>query len=326
MAEQHNQGDVELARRRAGALAPEDPLTTDHGEVDGPVDLMAVRADDMLLDSLAGTHHDANRSLGDQELSALLLSWRRDVDAEPIGELVDIDTALATIEAAKTQSRRRHRFLIPLATAAAVLAIGFTGVGLAARTAEPGDTLWGLTRVLYADHARSVEAAASVRADLDIASNALRQGRPDIAKAALERAAAALAAVAAEDGKDTLAQQHETLKEQVGEPPTPGTGNPSEQPPPVVVPPPATTSKSDPPAPPPSTTTTPPSTTTTPPATTTTTPPSSTTTSPSESPSGGNSSSGGRSTENNPPPPPPPPPPASPAQSAAETPALTDHS
>ncbi|MGO1054102.1 anti-sigma-D factor RsdA [Crossiella sp. CA198] len=325
MAEQHNQGDVELARRRAGALAPEDPLTTDHGEVDGPVDLMAVRADDMLLDSLSAAHLDANRSIGDQELSALLLSWRRDVDAEPIGDLVDLDTALATIEAAKTQSRRRHRFLIPLATAAAVLAIGFTGVGLAARSAEPGDTLWGLTRVLYADHARSVEAAASVRADLDIATNALRQGRPDIAKAALDRAAAALAAVAAEDGKDTLAQQHDTLKEQVGEPPNPGTGNPTPvQPPPVVVA--TTTSKSEPPPPPSPTTTTPPSTTTVP---TSTTPPSSTTsTSPSEAPtgSGGNSSSGGgRSTENNPPPPPPPPPPATAPQTVQETPAAVDN-
>ncbi|MBP2476226.1 hypothetical protein JOF53_005098 [Crossiella equi] len=305
MAEQHNQGDVELARRRAGAMAPEDPLTTDHGEVDGPVDLMAVRADDVLLDSLAGAHLDPSRSIGEQELSALLLSWRRDVDADPIAELVDIDTALAAIEAGKTQSRRRHRFLIPLATAAAVLAITFTGVGLAARSAEPGDTLWGLTQVLYSEHARSVEAAASVRADLDTATVALRQGRLDLAKAALERAEASLAQVSAEDGKDVLAQRHDSLKEQVGDPTT-------QQPPPPQVNPTTvaqvtTTSKSsEPPPPPPSTTTTPPVTTT--PSTTTQPSPTSSTSGASENPSSGNGS-GGRSTENNPPPPPPPPPP-----------------
>lgn len=61
-----------------------------------PVDLAAVQADDALLDMLGG-----NGRVSDDAQARVLVAWRRDVDSEPIGELVDTDTALAAISAAR---------------------------------------------------------------------------------------------------------------------------------------------------------------------------------------------------------------------------------
>ncbi|KOX23000.1 hypothetical protein ADK67_22650 [Saccharothrix sp. NRRL B-16348] len=235
-------------------------------------DLAGIRADDALLDALGGRDVDQPESLVDDELNALLLAWRREVDRPPMGELVDTETAVATIAAARTQPRGRQRFLIPIAAAAAVLAIAFTGMSLVARDAQPGDTLWGLTRVLYSEHARSVEAAVAVRTDLDTARAALRDGRYSEARDALLKAGESLPSVSPDDGKDDLTQKHESLLEELTSttpsPNTPTTVGPSTTPaiPPVDVTGPTTTT---------TTTTSPPApvTTTTPVSTDDTTPP-----------------------------------------------------
>jgi hypothetical protein len=192
-------------------LDPEPVNGFDLGTADAPVDLGAVRADDALLDALGGGNPDLNSALAGHELSALLLSWRRDVDAEPFGELVDTETAAETVLAARRSARRRRPFLVPLATAAAVLAIAFTGVSLAARDARPGDALWGLTQMLYTDHAHSVEAAVAVESDLKAARSALNQGRIGDARTALNNAQSSLPMVSNEDGHSQLSQTHESL-------------------------------------------------------------------------------------------------------------------
>ncbi|MDQ2582485.1 anti-sigma-D factor RsdA [Saccharothrix yanglingensis] len=210
MADQHEKGNGEVVRGR-----DERPPQPDDTLVGPGDDLAGIRADDALLDALGGRDTEQADALAGDELNALLLAWRREVDSRPVGELVDTDTAVATIAAARPRARGRHRFLIPLASAAAVLAIAFTGMSLVARDAQPGDTLWGLTRVLYSDHARSVEAAVTVRSDLDRATVALREGRYDEAKDALDKADQYLGSVSHDDGKDDLAQTHESLKKQM---------------------------------------------------------------------------------------------------------------
>ncbi|HKS49434.1 MAG TPA: anti-sigma-D factor RsdA [Amycolatopsis sp.] len=181
-------------------------------------DLSAVHADDALLDALGGSDPEVADGLGDQELNALLLAWRRDIDSEPLAELVDTDTAVTTVRAASLAQRhgrraRRRRLLVPVAAAAAVLAIAFAGTGIAARSAQPGDTLWGLTKMLYADHARSVEAASAARTDLQQASIALAQGNIVAAQQALAAAAANLRQVSEEDNLSQLMAEHKQLSE-----------------------------------------------------------------------------------------------------------------
>lgn len=200
---------------------------------DEAIDLALVHSDDEYLDMLSGAHladrDDDLDNFGDDHLTALLMSWRRDVDAEPIGDLVDPKLATVTVHAARMNRRRRPRLLVPVAAAAAVLAIAFAGVGLAARDAQPGDTLWALTKVLYADHARSVEAAEAVKADLREARAALTEGNITEAKSKLEDAHAALPTVLPDDGKDQLKAEHASLlaqlpgnpSDEAGQPPTP---------------------------------------------------------------------------------------------------------
>lgn len=198
-------------------------------EAEFAADLSAVQADDALLDALGGSDPALADGLGDQELNALLVAWRRDIDSEPLAELVDVDTAVRTVTTAglakqHASSGRRRRLLVPIAVAAAVLAIAFTGTGLAARSAEPGDTLWGLAKVLYSDHTRSVEAAANAKLDLEKANLAIAGGNLDAAREALDAAQAALSQVSDEDNKGQLMEQHRQLAAQLQNPDAPVQG------------------------------------------------------------------------------------------------------
>jgi hypothetical protein len=242
----------------------------DNDYLDDPIDFSLVHADDAFLDALGAAHPDRDDTLADDKLAALLISWRQDVDAEPIGDLVDPKLAVATVQAARIRQRRGSRLLAPIAAAAAVLAIIFAGVGLAARDAQPGDTLWGLTRVLYSDHARSVEAAAAVRTDLREAEAALAHGRVAEAKTMLDQARHQLPTVSTEDGKSELAAQHAALVAKLPDNPAVGVSPPPEASPttaPVTGTTGPVTSTPDPTTTPPSTTN--PTTTTTEPSPTT---------------------------------------------------------
>jgi hypothetical protein len=68
-----------------------------------PVDLVAVQADDALLDLLGG--HEPGRSLDDAVLARVLMAWRRDGAMEPAGELVDVDTAVRVVQAVRSPRR-----------------------------------------------------------------------------------------------------------------------------------------------------------------------------------------------------------------------------
>lgn len=271
MADEHGKDDEEV--RGQDDRAPHEPVADD---------LSAVQADDKLLDALGSATPGAAGSLVDDELNALLLAWRNEVETEPFTELVDTDTAIATIQAARPQPVSRHRFLIPLASAAAVLAIAFTGVSLVARDAQPGDTLWGLTQVLYSEHAKSIEAAAIINTDLESARLALREGKVDEAREKLNKVEASLGSVSTADGKAQLEEKHKELEKQLDT-------NTSTAPPTTTTPKPTKPPKSSEPSVAPSTSSTPPSTTapSTPPSSETPAPPT--------------------SNGENPPPPPPPP-------------------
>jgi len=211
----------EVRRALEGFEFDDDTMSTSQAAFEA--DLSAIHSDDALLDALGGSDPKVADGLGDQELNALLLAWRRDIDSEPLAELVDTDTAVTTVKAAALAQRhgqraRRRRLLVPVAAAAAVPAIAFTGTSIAARSAVPGDTLWGLTKVLYADHARSVEAASAARTDLQQASLALAQGNIFEAQQALAAAATKLQQVSEEDNLSQLVAEHKQLTDMLQHP------------------------------------------------------------------------------------------------------------
>jgi hypothetical protein len=259
----------------------DDPVS---GPNETPVDLAAVQADDALLDLLAAGHRGSADADADAELARVLVAWRLDVEAEAIGELVDTDTAIGMISAARKPVPRRHPVLGPAAAAAAVLVIAFSGVGLVAKSAQPGDQLFSLTKVLYADYARSAEAAQKAETELNQAQTALQQGQPQQAEQSLQEAKEQLTVVDPAEGQATLAAKHEHLQEVLAgmQNPIPASVSPTPTPvpssPPVVVPPPVSATHSVTPSVPPRPSVTPTTTTPAVPASTMSGPPTSRTT------------------------------------------------
>lgn len=105
---------------------------------------------DTVIDRLGAEYHGMVRDLADSldidaGLAEVLSAWRRDVrgddDGDPDELFVDVDTALAVVARAQRPSPRRRPWLMPVAAAAAMAVIAFSGLGLGARVAEPGDTV-----------------------------------------------------------------------------------------------------------------------------------------------------------------------------------------
>ena len=83
---------------------------SDPGSPTLPADLLAVQADDELLDALRGpnllglhrehpgeTVNVTPYPESDVRLTQMLVAWRDDVDTEPAPQLVDVDTALVIV-------------------------------------------------------------------------------------------------------------------------------------------------------------------------------------------------------------------------------------
>ncbi|MPZ65213.1 MAG: hypothetical protein GEU83_06735 [Pseudonocardiaceae bacterium] len=182
---------------------------------DYPADLAAIQADDALLDTLSGS--PPTFPPADEPVANVLLQWRREIDAEPVPELVDTDTAMKLMADARRPAPRRRPVLMPFAAAAAMLVIAFSGVGLAAKSAQPEDRLFGVTQVLYPEYAGSVEAATAVERDLAEAAAALKEGRSTDAEAALDRAEQHLSRVKGAEERDELVLHRETLRSELAE-------------------------------------------------------------------------------------------------------------
>jgi len=249
------QGRVDLPTR---------PLPVDVAE--GPVDLVAVQADDELVNALgagaAVTYGDRVpgsdpelRRHRDERLVTMLAAWRAEIEAEPIPELVDLDTAVAAvvsgIKADAVTARRKRadrlRHLAPLAAAAAIIVATVSGVGLGSQNAVPGDVLWPIQRVVNPDRAESVETKLVVESRLETVRTALSTGDTETAARELQAISTEIPEVRSEEGQPQLLQEQEFLTAKLAETP-PGTPADLSTPPASN---PTATSTAAPPAPPP---------------------------------------------------------------------------
>jgi len=159
----------------------------------------------------------------------MLAAWRAEIEAEPIPELVDLDTAVAAVAAgmkadeAGTRRRRadRLRHLAPLAAAAAIIVATISGVGLGSQNAMPGDTLWGIQKIVDPERAESVETKIEVESRLQIVRAALSTGDTVTAARELEAIRTEIPAVRGEEGQPQLLQEQEFLTLKLAES-TPG--------------------------------------------------------------------------------------------------------
>jgi hypothetical protein len=216
-------------RRLAAAVtgSPFDFSTDDDERVD-PVEFLAIRADDELLDGvsagrLVGPAYTAPFGSGldsgyadDQHVLALLAELRAEIDSVAIPELVSIDEACAAIAAGRRAVRPRRR-LMSVTAAAAVTVMALSGAALAAGNAQPGDALWGVSAVLDANRARSVEAAYRIDTALATARQALAEGRVTEARGALASVTPDLAKVSDPERKVQLSRTARNLTDTADE-------------------------------------------------------------------------------------------------------------
>lgn len=160
-----------------GPGRPIDPFAADV-EDDGPIDLVELQADDELINALSSglgvsgpgqQGYDAN-----DRLVAMLASWRADVEAEPMPQLVEPDVAAEVL--APSRRSRRVSYLRPVIAAVAVAACGLGVLSVTAHEAQPGDSLWGLSKVLYSERAEQVQAAADLRTGIERVNAKLASG------------------------------------------------------------------------------------------------------------------------------------------------------
>jgi hypothetical protein len=223
---------------------------------DAPVDLVAVQADDELVNALGArnagaptrdlptappagrdtfdhgtTDRDGEGRVRDDRLVEMLAAWRAEIDADPIPELVDLDAAVAAVMAGvqaddELASRRRRsgrmRHLAPLAAAAAIIVATVGGVGLGSQNAVPGDTLWAIQKVVNPERAESVEAKVEVETRLQKVRAALAKGDTTTAAQELEAIRTQIPAVRGEEGQPQLTQEQEFLAAKLADTP-PGT-------------------------------------------------------------------------------------------------------
>ncbi|MDF3049771.1 MAG: hypothetical protein K0R87_1409 [Pseudonocardia sp.] len=137
--------------------------------------------------------------------------------------------AVGWTDRARSLGRRIPRGGHPLLQRAAVVAIATALAGSAAAaeaaSARPGDTAWPITRVFFAERARSIEAAEVVATGLQRAHEALARQQPVVAARELDSVEEALTDVGDQDGHDEFVSRQRELARAVA-----GTG-PTEPPP-----------------------------------------------------------------------------------------------
>lgn len=191
---------------------------------DEPVDLVAMQADDELIDALASGMSVSSPGYGgygpDDQVVALLAAWKAEVDADPVRPLVDVEEAAARIRAAARPSGRRLRLVAPLA-AAAVVVLSVGGIGYnAGTTAGPTDGLaWEIAKVVDGERVESVLAAERVQVRIAEAKDALSRGEPEMAREILAAAAEDLQVVRPEENAADLAEVQSFLEAKAAETP-----------------------------------------------------------------------------------------------------------
>lgn len=203
----------------AGAIP--DTATDNPSEILDPADLLAIQADDHLLDMLAlrarpGAHDQALLTTedfnphhhDDQQLIAMLDALRADVDSEPYPELISLEAACAAVAAARGPHRRRLR-LLPVAAGVSLLALA--GIAVAATHAQPGGAWWKVSTVIDPSRATSIQAVHQIDLMLTSAQRALEQGRENDAAHLIAVAQPELTQIRESDGRDDLTRETANL-------------------------------------------------------------------------------------------------------------------
>ncbi|CAM2861977.1 anti-sigma-D factor RsdA [Skermania piniformis] len=207
--------------REVGSDWRRDEPYADHFDDGVPVDIAAVRRDDALIDAIAGDGPVATDDDDEYRLAVLLTAWRADIVTTPLPAGPDLDTVadLVEQELAAVRSRRsigsRLWLVRPIAGAAALVALAMGGMTAISYNAEPGDPLWKVKEVVFADQADSTVAQVDTRSDLNHAEELLSTGNAPEAKMYLDRASQRVGDVGDTRNRDQLLDRWNELMNKV---------------------------------------------------------------------------------------------------------------
>ena len=190
-------------------------------------DATALLRDDVLLDALAKGVFPVEYA--DDAMVNALWDWREDVVGGPVQ--LDTSPALAAAQALQATpepvvdelaARRARRFgfgrRLAISIAAAFVGFGALGSVAAASVAEPGDTMFPLTKVVNSKRATSLEAREHAVDKLNNARAAARHDNPQVARKHIAAALADAEKVRNRDGKEDLQQQLVALQAELATP------------------------------------------------------------------------------------------------------------
>jgi outer membrane biosynthesis protein TonB len=188
-----------------------------------PLDADAVLRDDALLDALG--RGELLPEYGDDATAKLLLAWRDDVadtaglpDMAPAAPVRSIGTARVPEQPVAGRRRFHLSRRMAIAAAFAAFAAGSVGSVAAAGVAEPGSPLWPITKVVYEDRAKSVEAREGALSLLREAREAAERNDPERAQELLNTALAEAGDVSDEADMDKIRAEAAQVQDAIDEP------------------------------------------------------------------------------------------------------------
>ena len=185
---------------------------SDDGVTSGPIDVGAVRRDDAFLDDLAAGRAAQVADSADHELAGLIAQWRSEAVSSPIPTtptVADIEAAITRANAREKRGGLSRRLRI-VSGAAAILAVVGAGLLVLSEGSQPGDPLWGVKQVVFADQAQQTQAKANAEANIEAAQAALKEGDVDKAKEYIKAAEQDIGPI---DDQDEVADLRDLIEE-----------------------------------------------------------------------------------------------------------------
>lgn len=203
----------------------DDQIRAAGGPIDDTVsvDLNVVRHDDEFLDALIVGSALPLSDAAERELGGLLFAWRTESLAAPAPvqpTLADVEKAIAAQEtAAKRRAATRHLRLI--SGAAAITAVAAAGLLVLSENSQPGDPLWNVKKVVFAEEAKQTQATVDVQNNLERAEEALAAGDTGKAVELVDRAERDLRPVSDPATRERMQQWIKRLRDDDGQPDDP---------------------------------------------------------------------------------------------------------
>lgn len=198
-------------------------LYADMGADSAPVDIAAVRRDDEFIDAIRSDGPIATDNADEYQLALLLATWRAEVTAPALPAGPDLEVVAAAVEqeiaavglSRRAKTRTRGAFLRPIAGAAAAIAVVMGGLVVFSYNSAPGDPLWSVKSVVFAQQADSTVAQIDTTSQLEQAEQLLAAGDVEGARSLLDGASSTTGSVIDQAQRSDLEMWLQRLVEQM---------------------------------------------------------------------------------------------------------------